>query len=64
MSLKVISYIMYYFNFMPYFNLIPSPNIVFKYFLRVKLIELIKEAIELEEYLMLNIDEFLVVKVI
>lgn len=55
---------MYYFNFMPYLNLMPYPNIVFKYFLRVKLIELIEKTIELEECLMLNIDGFLVEKVI
>jgi hypothetical protein len=42
----------------------PYPNIVFKYFLRVKLIELIEGTIELKEYLMLNIDGFLVEKVI
>jgi hypothetical protein len=42
----------------------PYPNIVFKYFLRVKLIELIKKTIELEECLMLNINGFLVEKVI
>jgi len=42
----------------------PYPNIVFKYFLRVKLIELIEKTIELKECLMLNIDGFLVEKVI
>ena len=64
MSLKVILYIMYYFNFIPYLNLMPYPNIVFKYFLRVKLIELIEGTIELKECLMLNINRFLVKKVI
>ena len=42
----------------------PYPNIVFKYFLRIKLIELIEKTIELKECLMLNIDRFLVEKVI
>ena len=49
---------------MLYLNFIPYPNIVFKYFLRVKLIELIEETIEPEEYLMLNIDRFLIEEVI
>ena len=37
----------------------PYPNIVFKYFLKDKLIELIEGTIELEECLMFNIDGFL-----
>ena len=55
---------MYCFNFMPYFNLIPYPNIVFKYFLKDKLIELIEGIIKPEECLMFNIDGFLIEKVI
>ena len=49
---------------MSYFNLISYPNIVFKYFLKDKLIELIEETIKSEECLMFNIDRFLVDKVI
>ena len=49
---------------MPYLNLMPYPNIVFKYFLKDKLIELIKGTIEPEECLMFNINGFLVEEVI